>query len=136
MELSATGEHALAGGAYLAVEGPLGGMEHDDACITDLVASQATDCLARKPTSLSVSAGSPVTNTDTAVVVASFNSTPPALTQGTIAAALSNGTSAAVTAVQAFPGQTGTFLIEVGQPFETSIPDVAGLQQPFWQARL
>ena len=92
--------------------------------------------LPEKPKSLSVSAGSPVTNTDTAVVVASFNSTPPTLTQGTIAAALSNGTSAAVTAVQAFPGQTGTFLIEVGQPFETSIPDEAGLHQPFWQARL
>eukprot|EP00891_Asterochloris_glomerata_P006852 jgi/Astpho2/6852/Aster-x0743 len=62
------------------------------------------------------SPGSPVTNTDTAVVVASFNSTPPTLTQGTIAAALSNGTSAAVTAVQAFPGQTGTFLIEIQHP--------------------
>lgn len=57
-----------------------------------------------------------VTNTDTAVIVASFYENVTALPVSAVKLQLDNGQNGTVSDVQAFPGQPNIFLIEIQHP--------------------
>ena len=54
-----------------------------------------------------------VTNMETAVIVASFNTNVSALPASAVGLQLDNGENGTISDVQAFPGQANVFLIEV-----------------------
>ncbi|KAA6425878.1 MAG: hypothetical protein FRX49_04253 [Trebouxia sp. A1-2] len=76
-----------------------------------------------------------VTNMETAVIVASFDSNVTALPASAVELQLDNGQNGTVSDVQAFPGQANVFLIEVQHPasYEGKIAVPLGLASPLRQ---
>ena len=68
-----------------------------------------------------------VTNMETAVIVASFNTNVSALPAAAVGLQLDNGENGTVSDVQAFPGQANVFLIEVSYSSVDDIVSCAAL---------